>query len=133
MYIPRSVCQVVKPDPIIYYGKLRPYLKKVLVAPSFGVCTTEIIAFRGYANISSEYIVSFFKSKYTDNYVNTITHGMSMPRLGTENARELVFPLPPLSEQYRIVERIRLLLSIIDQLEFQLLKKKEIIELLGTA
>lgn len=32
----------------ILYSKLRPYLKKILVAPDNGVCTPELVAFDTY-------------------------------------------------------------------------------------
>ena len=112
----------------VLYGKLRPYLKKVLVAPSKGVCSTEIIAFKGYCGISADYIVNYLKSRYIDVLVNSITHGMNMPRLGTENARSLLFPLPPLAEQHRIVSKVELIMSLIDRMEERLRKKINLVE-----
>lgn len=41
----------------VLYGKLRPYLNKVLVADEDGVCTTEIIPFRCYG----EYVPQYFR------------------------------------------------------------------------
>jgi type I restriction enzyme S subunit len=38
----------------VLYGKLRPYLDKVLVADDDGVCTTEIIPVKAYGNIISD-------------------------------------------------------------------------------
>lgn len=39
----------------VLFGKLRPYLNKVLVADSDGVCTTEIVPVRGFGGIAPEY------------------------------------------------------------------------------
>lgn len=111
----------------VLYGKLRPYLKKILVAEESGVCTTEIVAFRGYGNICSKYIALVMKSPYIDNYINSITHGMNMPRLGTDNARAVLFPLPPINEQYKIALRTNVLMSIIDDVE-EKVKKSEILQ-----
>lgn len=113
----------------ILYGKLRPYLKKVIVAEEPGVCTTEIIPFRGYNDIVSKYIMYYLKSPYIDSYVNNITHGMSMPRLGTDKARMLLFQLPPLTEQHRIVQKVDELIVLCDQLEKALEKKAQSKEL----
>lgn len=52
-----------------------------------------------------------------DRRINQITHGMDMPRLGTDKAKRLIIPLPPLAEQRRIVERIDQLLPLCDALE----------------
>jgi type I restriction enzyme S subunit len=42
---------------------------------------------------------------------------MKMPRLGTDDARNSVFPLPPLAEQSRIVARVEELMGLCDALE----------------
>lgn len=104
----------------VLYGKLRPYLKKVLKAPSDGVCTTEIVAFRGYGELNSDYLVFYLKSEFVNNIVNDITHGMNMPRLGTNNARNLFFPLPPLKEQLQIVKKVEVVFSILDNIESEI-------------
>jgi type I restriction enzyme S subunit len=114
----------------VLYGKLRPYLKKVLVAPEDGVCSTEIIPFRGYGNIESRYIMYIMKSPYIDKIVNSITHGMNMPRLGTKNALELLIPLPPINEQKRIVEKVDQLMALCDELEKNIEQSKKDCELL---
>ena len=101
----------------VLYGKLRPYLKKVIIADGSGYCSTEIIPFRGYGNISSSYLKYCMVCPAIDSYINQITHGMDMPRLGTDKAKQLVIPLPPLDEQQRIVARLELLLPLCDALE----------------
>ena len=101
----------------ILYGKLRPYLKKVIIADESGYCSTEIIPFRGYGNINSSYLKYCMVAPTIDSYINQITHGMDMPRLGTDKAKQLVIPLPPLDEQQRIVARLELLLPLCDALE----------------
>ena len=101
----------------ILYGKLRPYLKKVIIADESGYCSTEIIPFRGYGNINSSYLKYCMVAPTIDSYINQITHGMDMPRLGTDKAKQLVIPLPPLDEQQRIVARLELLLLLCDALE----------------
>lgn len=103
----------------LLYGKLRPYLKKIIVADEDGYCSTEIIPFKGYSNIKTHYLMYLMASPYVDETVNNITHGMDMPRLGTQKARNLLIPLPPLAEQQRIVEKIEELLPELDKLKEQ--------------
>ncbi len=69
----------------ILYSKLRPYLLKILVAPDDGICPPEIVPFRVYGGINPNYIVNYLKSPYVDNLINSITYGVKMPRVGTEN------------------------------------------------
>jgi len=103
----------------ILYGKLRPYLNKVVVADEVGVCTTEILPIRCYGSFDSHYFKVALKSPCFVNYVNARSYGMKMPRLGTEDGRKACFPLPPLAEQHRIVAKVDELMALCDQLETQ--------------
>ena len=91
----------------ILYSKLRPYLLKILVAPDDGICTTEIVPFSVYGDILPEYIVAFLKCPYVDGIINSVTYGVKMPRVGTETMVSLLVPIPPISEQSRIVKKLK--------------------------
>lgn len=101
----------------VLYGKLRPYLNKVIVADEPGVCTTEILPLRGYESIDANYIKTFLKNPEFIEYVNAKSYGMKMPRLGTTDAKRAHFALPPLAEQSRIVAKVEELMGLIDALE----------------
>ncbi len=101
----------------ILYGKLRPYLNKVIVADSEGYCTTEIIPIRIYSDLIPEYVKYILKRREFLQYVNSKTYGINLPRLSTDDARKAVFPLPPLAEQKRIVGKVDELMALCDALE----------------
>ncbi len=101
----------------VLYSKLRPYLKKILVAPDDGICSSELVPFSLYGNIDAEYIVYFLKSPHVDFFINSVTYGVKMPRVGTNTMIELSVPLPPLAEQKRIVAKIEELLPYIARYE----------------
>lgn len=101
----------------VLYGKLRPYLDKVIVANEPGVCTTEIIPITSYGNIYPEFLRLLLKAPNFITYANSSTHGMNLPRLGTEKAQHAVIELAPIQEQLRIVSRVDKLMSLCDQLE----------------
>ena len=101
----------------ILYSKLRPYLKKVLVAPENGISTPEIVPFSMYGKINPEYIVVVLTCPHVDFAINSVTYGVKMPRVGTETMCNLLVPLPPLAEQKRIVAKIEELLPYIDRYE----------------
>ena len=100
----------------ILYSKLRPYLLKILVAPEDGICTSEIVPFELFGSICSDYIVYYLKSPYINDYINSITYGVKMPRVGTDTMKNLFIPLPPLTEQHRIVSKVDEIFSEIKQL-----------------
>ena len=101
----------------VLYCKLRPYLKKVLVAPDDGVCSSEIVPFFMYGNTNPKYIVFVLICPQVDYVINSVTYGVKMPRVGTETMVNLLVPLPPLAEQKRIVAKIEELLPYIDRYE----------------
>ncbi len=108
----------------VLYSKLRPYLDKVIVADENGVCTTEILPLTFYINIDSYYAMYALKRKDFLKYVNSLTKGMKMPRLGTDDGKNALFPLPPLEEQKEIVATIEKLFAICDELESEIKQNK---------
>lgn len=101
----------------VLYSKLRPYLKKVLVAPDDGICSSEIVPFSMYGSINPQYIVYVLICPHVDYVINSVTYGVKMPRVGTETMVNLLVPLPPLAEQERIVAKIEELLPLVDRYE----------------
>lgn len=101
----------------ILYGKLRPYLNKVVVAENSGYSTTEIVAIRPFLPLCSEYVALAFRRPDFVDYVERMGQGTKMPRLRTEDAIVSPFPLPPLAEQHRIVAKVDELMALCDRLE----------------
>lgn len=103
----------------VIYGKLRPYLDKVIIADEGGVCTTEMVPMRGYCDVRSDYIRLFLKTPFFITLATEAAHGMNLPRLATEKARGAPFALPPLPEQRRIVAKVDELMALCDALEME--------------
>jgi type I restriction enzyme S subunit len=80
-----------------------------------------------------QYFKTALRSPYFLEYVNARSYGMKMPRLGTEDARAALLPLPPLDEQARIVARVDELMRLCDALEAKgRLEAEQHARLLGT-
>lgn len=101
----------------ILYGKLRPYLNKVVVADEPGYSTTEIVAIRPFLRLCPEYCALAFRRPDFVAYVERLGRGTKMPRLRTPDAIVAPFPLPPLAEQHRIVAKVGELMALCDRLE----------------
>lgn len=104
----------------VLYGKLRPYLNKVLVASSGGVCSTEILPLDGGDNVENQYIFYWLKSSEFSDYVRRVGYGVNMPRLGKKDGIAAPFILPPLAEQREIVARVDEQLAQVESLKKRL-------------
>jgi len=100
----------------VLYGKLRPYLNKVVRADQDGFCSSEIIAISP-GLLDKNYLFHSMCSPDFIEYVSSVSHGMRMPRLGTQQAKSAPFALPPLAEQTRIAAKLDELLAQVDTLK----------------
>jgi type I restriction enzyme S subunit len=94
----------------VLYGKLRPYLNKVLIADEPGYCTTEILPLKAGTHIDNRYLFYWLKHPIFLKYVEAESHGMNTPRLGTETGKAAPFVLAPRNEQTRIANQLDTLL-----------------------
>ena len=94
---------------MVLYSKLRTYLNKVLVADMDGVCTSEIVPISVVDGVYPEYLCLVLTSQYFLQYTASRGYGVKMPRVGTNDMRSALIPLPPLDEQKRIVKRVEAL------------------------
>jgi type I restriction enzyme S subunit len=117
----------------VLYGKLRPYLDKVVLADEGGVCTTEIMPILAFDGLDPGYLRVFLKSPKFKSYATNSTHGMNLPRLGTQAARDARIPLPPLEEQKRIVAKVDELMRLCDRLKAQQQEREKLLPLLSRA
>ncbi len=77
----------------VLYGKLRPYLNKILIADRPGYCTTEIVPLKAGKYLDNRYLFYWLKHPAFLDYVEAESHGLNMPRLGTETGRIAPFVL----------------------------------------
>ena len=99
----------------ILYGRLRPYLNKHDITSFDGVCSTDILVFEATNLIANVLVDKFFNLPFFIEYVVSNSKGINLPRVSEEIVLNTTFPLPPLSEQQRIVERIEELFAKLDE------------------
>ena len=101
----------------LLYSKLRPYLNKVVVAEKAGYCTTEILPLEFYGEISPLYMQLFLMSPTFLSYVNLISYGVKMPRLGTTDGKNTIIAIPPAEEQLRIRNKYDAIIPLFYKME----------------
>ena len=60
-----------------------------------------------------DYVIIVINTISLDNYIT----GTAQPKLSQENLNKIPIPLPPLAEQYRILQKVEQLLTIVDAIE----------------
>ncbi|MDR2170285.1 MAG: N-6 DNA methylase [Planctomycetaceae bacterium] len=114
----------------VLYGKLRPYLNKVVIAKDEGICSTEILALKTdfplilkYALLSDELV----------KQTNDLMKGVTLPRIGIKDFLNQKIPIPPLAEQQKVVSEIIIIEEKINNLQNQstqfLKQKKQVLKM----
>ena len=108
-FIGSSEAQTVKSstfrfsDEHILYGRLRPYLNKALVPDFEGHCSTEIFPLKPSPELSRAYLLYWLLADTTCDRINATCTGARMPRAQMNDVLGFEIPVPPLTEQQRIV------------------------------
>lgn len=114
----------------VLFGKLRPYLAKVLLAEDNGKCSSEFFVLRAQPNIVPDFLKFGILSKGFIDYVDSTTFGVKMPRANWELVGNTRFMSPDASKQLKIVAYLNEKCSEIDtviaakQKQNELLKKQ---------
>lgn len=97
---------------LVLYGKLRPYLNKVVVPSREGVASTEFVPIAVRQDmVSPHYLGAFLRSPGFVAYAGRNIAGSRQPRTRLDALWGVLVPLPPLEEQRRIVARIEELME----------------------
>lgn len=91
-----------------------------IIPPSVGpaIVKADCIRFKPEPRlVLSKFLNCALNTEPTRARTVSIVHGIGRPRLNLGEVKALILPLPPLSEQHRIVAEVERRLSVIDELE----------------
>lgn len=87
----------------VLYGRLRPYLNKVLVPDFGGHCSSEIFPLKPTSQLDRKYLYYWLSSDSIVSAINATCTGARMPRANVNTVLTFEIPLPTISEQKRLV------------------------------
>ncbi len=90
----------------VLFGKLRPYLAKAFTALVSGVCVGEFFVLRTNSCLCSKFLEHVLHTKAVIDVINSSTFGAKMPRVDWQFMGNLQIPVPPISEQKDIIQKI---------------------------
>jgi type I restriction enzyme, S subunit len=112
-FVPTSGSDVLSASPKfqrgdILFGRMRPYLNKVAIAPFDGVCSGEIAVFRPNPDkVVSSFLHALLLSQLTLQQITPLQRGTSLPRVYPSDILNIKLPIPDdLELQGRIAEEI---------------------------
>lgn len=102
----------------VLFSMVRPYLKNIaIVNESDCIASTGFFICRPSEKIDSKYCYFFMLSPYTVNGLNRFMKGDNSPSINKKDIENWIIPLPPLSEQHRIVSKIEQLFAALDEMK----------------
>jgi len=107
----------------VLYGKLRPYLNKVLLPTFDGICSTDILSLTPKSNIDRKFLGYFLRSPYVLSVTKKSMQGTKMPRTKIQVLEKIKLALPPIEIQKKIIMKLDHVMSKLEE------KKKEILDL----
>jgi type I restriction enzyme S subunit len=102
----RSTTSFFTKDTLLF-GKLRPYLNKVFLPHFNGHCTTEFLPMYPKEKILiREWLFYWITSDEVIERISATGMGARMPRANMKEVTKFKIPLPPVTEQKKIVARL---------------------------
>lgn len=82
-----------------------------------GFINAQMVIVRFFNKYCINYLEQILNSDYFNKFINGVYTGTAVKQLPAETLRQLIIPLPPLTEQYRIFERLYEIIKKIKMLE----------------
>ena len=90
----------------ILYSKIRPLLRKAVIAPFDGLCSADMYPLK--TSINKEYLLRYILSDLFNAQVATaMSSRVKMPKINQVELSKVLIPVPPIQEQNRIVNKIK--------------------------
>jgi type I restriction enzyme S subunit len=86
----------------VVYSKIRPALRKLVIAPEDCLCSADMYPLQGRGRIENRYIYWLFLSQQFSAWSVLEADRVAMPKINRDTLNELRMPVPPLSEQLAI-------------------------------
>lgn len=117
----------------VLYGKLRPYLNKVVTPDFEGRCTTELLPLLPTNECDRYYLAWLLRRKETVEEAMKQKTGTRMPRANMDELFKMLVPLPPLPEQKRLASKIQDFMQEIERLQYAIRNQQSALEVLPQA
>ena len=109
------------PDCVLY-GKLRPYLNKVATVVHEGICSTDIVVLKTVYPLLLKYLL--LSPSFVEQ-AKAKMKGLNHPRININDLMQLKIPVPPASQQHKIVMEIEKLEQQLEQAQAKIAQSEQ--------
>ena len=100
----------------IIYSKIRPLLRKAVIAPFDGLCSADMYPLN--TPLCKGYVLRYLLSDaFNLQVAEVMSSRVKMPKINQDELGKILIPLPPLAEQKRIVAKLEEILPLCDRLK----------------
>lgn len=104
----------------VIYSTVRPYLLNICIIDrdfeNEPICSTAFAVLNTHVGILNEYLYFMLRSPFFISFVNSQMIGVAYPAINDEALSLGLLPIPPTTEQQRIIEKIKQFLQLCDRL-----------------
>lgn len=111
----------------IVYSKIRPYLRKAILADFEGLCSADMYPMRPASDVSGGFMLAAILGHHFSRYAESVSVRSGMPKINRSELAEYIVALPPTkAEQEAIAEAFSDADALIESLEQLLAKKRHV-------
>jgi type I restriction enzyme S subunit len=111
----------------LVYSKIRPYLKKAILADFEGLCSADMYPLKPAADVSAGFILAAILGHHFSKYTESVSVRSGMPKINRAELAEYAMAFPPTkSEQQAIADALSDANVYIESLEQLLAKKRQL-------
>jgi type I restriction enzyme S subunit len=108
----------------IVYSKIRPYLRKAILANFRGLCSADMYPLTPAQDVSSAFMLAVLLGHHFSCFAECVSVRSGIPKINREELAEYVVALPPLPEQTAIATMLSDMDAEISALERRLAKTR---------
>ena len=86
----------------VVYSKIRPYLKKAILANFDGLCSADMYPLKPSVDVSADFMLAALLGRRFSEYAESVSVRSGMPKINRAELADYSFALPPFPEQQAI-------------------------------
>jgi type I restriction enzyme S subunit len=110
----------------IVYSKIRPYLRKAILADFTGLCSADMYPLRTTADVSSGFILAVLLGHHFSTYAESVSVRSGMPKINRSELAGYSLALPRLPEQHAIAAALNDVDALLEELTRLIAKKRDL-------